>query len=271
MTFRVKVVSQTAYDRYDRSGGHGRSMIDVDDHDRPQEDRHHVHLHDDRSFSCIGGILAMLIRAQLARPRMTLLGRAHVQSSLHAARHGDDLPCDRALWTGACQFSGPAADRRARRGFSALNATAFWLFVCRRPHRVLRRLPATAARRRRAGLRTRRSRRSLEGTGAGQDLWLDRACCSPASPRFSPRINFMVDDLPLPRAGHDDVAHADLRMGDRCDRGTDFDGVSVALRRLRDAVDRPSSRRPFLRPCLRRKSDPLPASCFGSSAIPKST
>ena len=47
-------------------------------------------------FFVLAGILALLMRTQLAVPENDLVGARHLQPALHHARHGDDVPLRRA-------------------------------------------------------------------------------------------------------------------------------------------------------------------------------
>ena len=67
------------------------------------------------SSSSIGGVEALLIRLQLARPDGKLLSRRPVQPGLHDARHHDDLPRRHADRRGVHELPDAAADRRPRR------------------------------------------------------------------------------------------------------------------------------------------------------------
>jgi hypothetical protein len=59
----------------------------------------------------VGGILAMLIRAQLATPRLGLHGGGNLQPDLHDARHRDDVPLRHPADRGAGDLP-PAQDAR---------------------------------------------------------------------------------------------------------------------------------------------------------------
>ena len=67
-------------------------------------------------FFLVGGIEALLIRLQLARPNGKVLSAEHLQPDVHHARHDDDLPLRHADGGRVRQLPGAAADRRPRRG-----------------------------------------------------------------------------------------------------------------------------------------------------------
>ena len=71
------------------------------------------------AFFLIGGIEALIIRLQLARPRQHGRERRDLQRALHHARHHDGVPGDHAVQRGVLQLHDPADDRRARRGLPA--------------------------------------------------------------------------------------------------------------------------------------------------------
>ena len=63
-------------------------------------------------FFFVGGIEALLIRAQLAQPDGTILIGRHVQPDVHDARHHDGVPLRDADGGGVRQLPRAAADRR---------------------------------------------------------------------------------------------------------------------------------------------------------------
>ena len=60
-------------------------------------------------FFLIGGIEALIIRAQLARPDATLVSPDVLQPAVHDARHDDDLPRRHAAQRDVLQLLHPAA------------------------------------------------------------------------------------------------------------------------------------------------------------------
>ena len=70
-------------------------------------------------FFVLAGVLALLMRTQLALPGGTLLGARGLQPGLHHARHGDDVPVRRAGRRGGRRLPAARHARRARPAFPA--------------------------------------------------------------------------------------------------------------------------------------------------------
>ena len=121
-------------------------------------------------FFAAAGILALLIRAQLAVPDNTLLVATSLQRGLYPPRNRDDLPRHRAVRIGLANYLIPLQIGAPDVAFPRLNATGLWLFVFG-GLTVFAGWRRTAAPRRQAGPHTLRSTNLHEGTGAGQDLW----------------------------------------------------------------------------------------------------
>ena len=66
------------------------------------------------AFMLFAGLLALLVRAQLAVPENDLLSAETLQPGLHAARHGDDVPLRRADLRGGGDLPAAADAGRAR-------------------------------------------------------------------------------------------------------------------------------------------------------------
>ena len=157
MTFSVTVVPRSgirALPRFPERSARDR----LADHDRSQEDRHHVRRGDDRFFR-LAGVLAMLIRAQLARARQQFT-HPHEYNQIFTLHGTAMIFFVIAPFGLAGELSGALADRRARHGVSAAQRESLWLFVFRRHQRSLAVSPLTAARQPPDGPRTRRSPRS---------------------------------------------------------------------------------------------------------------
>ena len=110
----------------------------------------------------------------------TLLGEARMPGGVDAARvlqrarrdarHDHGVPRRRAAGGRRLrQLRAAAADRRAGHGVPALNMASYWSLLRRRRHHAARASSCRAARRSRAGPRT---RRSSVIAGQGQTLWL---------------------------------------------------------------------------------------------------
>ena len=63
-------------------------------------------------FFFIAGLLALVMRVQLATPNSNVLTPRDVQRAVHDARHDDDLPVQHAGARRLRQLSHPAADRQ---------------------------------------------------------------------------------------------------------------------------------------------------------------
>ena len=70
-------------------------------------------------FFLLGGLEALVIRAQLIRPDNAVSSAHTLQRTLHDARHDHDLPGDHAAERRLLQLHRAAPDRRARRGLPA--------------------------------------------------------------------------------------------------------------------------------------------------------
>ena len=209
-------------------------------------------------FFCAGGVEALVVRTQLARPNAHVVSPEPLRRALHDARRDDDLPVrhpddDRCLR----QLPPAADDRRTRHGVPAperafvLALPRLWLLHLRgslhgpRTECGLVRLrPA-----RPAHLRPRVERRFLR---ARVDLQRDRIDRRGDQPRH--------DHLQAPRAGHVSQPHAALLLRDPRRR------LRAPVRAAR-ADDRPrlprataQARLPLLRHRLRRAAVALAAS-----------
>ena len=80
-------------------------------------------------FFAIGGVLAMLIRAQLATPRQRLRRPRGLQPDLHHARHGDDVPVRHPDVRGAGDLLLPKLLGARDLAFPRLTAYGFWCYL----------------------------------------------------------------------------------------------------------------------------------------------
>ncbi len=202
-------------------------------------------------FFVLAGILALIMRTQLAVPEQRLDRAEPLQPALHDARHGHDVPLRRA---GGRSDGRAAAAEHAGRARSAVSA-AFRVCVLglrdRRP-RVLRQHL----------LRSRAARRLVHVSAAH-----DRAVFAGLQRGFLAARHRLHRDLgdrrrdrdhrrraAHARARHDARSHADLRVGDARLRGDDR--VRVSRRDPRDDAARARARVPlaFLYRGARRRS-----------------
>ena len=105
----------------------------------------------------IGGILALLIRAELFEPGIQVVqSRRAVQPAVHDARHDHAVAVRDAAVRGIRERHHAAADRRARRGVPAPQHAGVLVLLLRRNHRGRGVLHALRARPPSAGSPTRR-------------------------------------------------------------------------------------------------------------------
>ena len=90
------------------------------------------------AFFVLGGILARLMRVQLARPESTLIGPDLLQPAFHDARHDDDVPVRRADDAGDGRLFRAADDRRAQHRVPADERICVLGLPVRRGHAVRR-------------------------------------------------------------------------------------------------------------------------------------
>ena len=161
-------------------------------------------------FLVLGGLEALLMRAQLARPNQHLLSPEAVQPALHDARHDDDLPgTPSPILSGLQQLSLAAPARLARHGVPApqrVSATGSFLLL-----RIF--LYSSFARRRRrrttAGSPTCPMHGAFNTRRAEHGLLRAGHALPRRSRRRSASINFIVTMLQDARARHVDQPHAD--------------------------------------------------------------
>ena len=109
-------------------------------------------------FFVAAGLMAMFMRAELARPGMQFVDTTHVQRALLGARVADDLPLHHPGLRGARELRHPADDRRAGHGVPAPERALVLAAADRRPDHALELPRAEAARSPPAGRTTSRWR-----------------------------------------------------------------------------------------------------------------
>ena len=124
----------------------GQRLRQVDHLDRPQDDRVPVPDHARSSTSCVGGVMALVIRAQLFAPGLEVVAdQRAVQPAVHDARHDHAADVRDAAVRGLRQRAHAAADRCPRRRVPAPERLRLLAVHLRRAHRR-RRLPHPAGR-----------------------------------------------------------------------------------------------------------------------------
>ncbi len=111
-------------------------------------------------FLLVGGMIAMLMRIQLAQPGAQVRGRQHLQRPLLGARDDPDLLLRDPRVRGPRELRAAADDRRARHGLPAPERALLLDAAARRASSCCSASSRPAARSRTAGPRTRRSRPS---------------------------------------------------------------------------------------------------------------
>ena len=164
-------------------------------------------------FFVAGGILALLMRAQLATPNETFLTKNSYNEVM--TMHGTTMiflvvvP----ILAGFGNFLVPLMIGARDMAFPRLNALSYWLFLLGGIVLLLSWFAKGGAAH--AGWRcTRRSRRPPSSPGHGQDYWI-LASTSSRSSSLAGRDQLHRHDPQHARARHDVDAHAALRLGDR--------------------------------------------------------
>ena len=159
-------------------------------------------------FMCLGGLLALGIRTQLAVPNDTLIPNALYNQLF--TMHGTTMIFFfvMPMLAGFANYAMPLMIGAADMAFPRINALSFWIIPVERPA-ALQRLR----------LRRRRVRRLdvLLAAGRGQVLGHRAGPVDPGAPaerhELDPgRHQHAGDDLQAARPGHDDAAPADLRV-----------------------------------------------------------
>ena len=220
-------------------------------------------------FFLFGGVMALLMRAELARPGLQFLSQRAVQPAVHDARHDHAAAVRDPAVHRLRQRDHAAADRLAGRRVPAAEHAQLLPVPLRRPDRR-RRLPDPGRRRRlrlvrlRAAQRrralARRRRRPVDHGPGAVAASAPSSAASTSSPRSSDHA----------RARHDDVPDADLHLEHPRDVGPGAAGVPGAgrgaARRSRSTAR--SARTSSTPPTAARSCG---STCSGSSAIPRST
>ena len=207
-------------------------------------------------FFVAGGIMALLIRTQLAQADNGLHRARRLQRALHDARDDDDLPRRRADPRRLRQLPRAADDRRARHGLPAAERALVLALPLRRRRSCCSRSSPRAARPGAAGRATRRTRstrRATARTSGSSRCTCSRSRRSPARSTSSSRSTTCARSgmswtrLPLFVWSVEVYARpADRRAAD-------------ALRRADAAAARPPGRHELLRPERGRQRRALPA------------
>ena len=165
-------------------------------------------------FFAAGGLLALLMRAQLATPNENFVTRNSYNELFTI--HGTAMiflfivP----FWAGLANFLVPLMIGARDMAFPRLNALSYWLFLFGGRHALPQLLRLRAAPRSRAGTATRRCRRSSISPGTGQDLWILSLHLVAISSLLG-AINFICTIHNMRAPGMSWMRHPAVRVGDR--------------------------------------------------------
>ena len=147
-------------------------------------------------FFLAGGLLALLVRAELARPGTQLRRHADVQRPVHRARVADDLPVHHPGVRRARELRRPADARRARHGVPAAQRALLLAAPDRRDHAARVVLRPGRRSRRLDELRAALRRRSRSATSSSR--W---GCSGPARRSIMTALNFLVTIITMRAPG----------------------------------------------------------------------
>ena len=221
------------------------------------------------AFFLVGGLMAMVIRAELARPGLQFVERRDLQPAVHDARHDHAAAVRDPAVRRLRELHHAAPDRRARRGVPPAE------------HVQLLAVPLRRADRPSAGFLTPQGAadfgwsayaplsNSVRSPGVGGDLWI-MGLWMVGLGTILGAVNFVTTIFCMRAPGHDDVPDADLHLehpghvAARADRLPDPRRRAAAAWRRTGRSARTSSTPPTAGPCCG-------STCSGSSAIPRST
>ncbi len=207
-------------------------------------------------FFLVGGVMALLVRIQLAEPQNKFLTPGAVQRDLHDARDHDDLPVDHPGPLRLRQLLRAADDRGARHGVPARQRALLLADPAGRPGDVLR-VPLRWHRRR--GLDGVRAPHREGVLTAGRPGPLDHRA-APARCGVDARRRQLPRHHPQHARPRDDLdAAAAVRLGHRGDPGAGRARLPVPRRRALDGAARPPGRRLVLQRPARGQRPAVPA------------
>ena len=218
----------------------------------------------------LAGLMAMVIRAQLATPNSSLLS-FHVYNEMFTM-HGSLMLY---LFAGPFAFGGlanyivPLQVGAPDMAFPRLNALSYWLYLGGSITMMMGFLTAGGA----ADfgwVAYAPLSNAVNSPGAGPDIWIVALVLTGFSAIFTGGQPDRHDLLP-PRPRHDDVPDADLHLEHAGHRDPHPDRVPGAHGRRGDAVLRPTFRHPHLLGPRWGGPGPLADTSSGSSAIRRST
>ena len=196
-------------------------------------------------FFMLGGLMALLMRAELARPGMQFLSPGAVQPAVHHARHDHAAVLRDADRVRLRELRRADPDRRARRVVPAAQRVRLLALPVRRHDRD-RRVPHPGRRGRLRLVRLHAAERLAALAGRRRQHVGGRP--GPLRPGHDPRRRQHDHHDPDPaRARHDDVPDADLDLEHPGHQPAGDHGLPVPGRRAVRARRRPGARRARLR------------------------
>ena len=197
------------------------------------------------AFFLIGGLMAMLMRGELARPGLQFLSPEQYNQLF--TMHGTLMLLMFAtpLFFAFGEPDHAAADRRARRRLPAAERLLVLAVPLRRPDRAVRASSPRAARPTSAGPPTRRCPTVTHSPGAGGNLWIAGLAVGGLGTILG-GVNFITTIVCLRAPGMTHVPDADLHLERAGHQRADPAGVPDPDRRAVRPAGRPQPRRPRL-------------------------
>ena len=220
-------------------------------------------------FFLVGGLMAAVMRTELAAPGLQLVDRGGLQPAVHDARHDHDAAVRTPMAIGLRELPRPAPDRRRGHGVPAAERAVVLAVPVRRRSSSCR-LP----RPRRAGgrrLDRLRARSATPTTARRRRRPVDRRAGRSSARRAILARSTSSSRSTLPRARHAHVPDADLHLEHPRDGAPDPVRVPGPHRGPGDALHRPAARRHLLRARRSAATRSCGSTCSGSSATPRST
>ena len=220
-------------------------------------------------FFMVGGLMAMLMRAELAQPGLQFL--SNEQYNQLFTMHGTIMLFLFAtpFAFGLANYIVPLQIGAPDMAFPRLQRPLLLVVPVRRAGHARPVSSPRAARPTSAGSPTPRSPNAIHSPGPGADLWIMGSGPRRVLGHSSARSTSSPPSSPA-RTGHGHVPHADLLLEHLRHRVPDPAGVPGAHRGAAGLLHRPAPRGALLRPGQRRRRS-SGSTCSGSSATPRST